>query len=660
MTSQRPKDAFISPLRFAYRTVQHGARTKISPLASRHLSSLVARTTIKPSIRQQLLRSRIEKLTHARAQTFATTGAQNAKPRDIAILGGGITGLTAAHYLARHAPNAKITLYEGSGRLGGWIHGKLAKTGDGKHDKVLFQRGPRTLRSGRGSVKYDDLIFYDVVANLNLLKKFLAGESPHGDRYLYYPDHLVRLPSRLLTAEKLFNNVYSFLTEPLWDGIIKSGINMALHMSRERGDRKERIEQMTSDESVGDFFGRVCGDDRVVRNVLSAIFHGIYGGDIYKLSMKHTVFAPLWRENAWRTPTSETWMEIKDLGLVYDIHGSPNYPRIRDWASRAVNWDLMMYDDGLLSLAHGLERDLKAQNNVSIETNSRVTSLAHNKNKVLVKTANRPNQAKQYDQVISTLFSKQLAEIVEPKGLLPSLADTHAVTIMVVNLWFPNPHLLDGNHGFGYLVPQSTPGNDECLLGVLFDSDLNIPGEPAGTKLTVMLGGHYWDGWTIYPTEEMGREMALDLVRRHLRISPDEEVIASAQLCRDCLPQHHVGHRERMKEAHYELLAGFKGQLSVAGPSYTPVGVLPAMRAGFDIAMRVAYGRGPPWYRRPEDVEKLAPPYRVVATDHVGETGLQSFAQFEMDTIRHTPRSELEFRRWSQKVEGEGGEGGKG
>lgn len=217
---------------------------------------------------------------------------------------------------------------------------------------------------------------------------------------------------------------------------------------------------------------------------------------------------------------------------------------------------------------------------------------------------------------------------------------------MVVNLWFPNPRLLDGNHGFGYLVPQSTPGNDECVLGVLFDSDLQSRDERPGTKLTVMLGGHYWDGWDRYPSEDMAKEMALQAVQRHLRISPDEKVIASAHLCRDCLPQHTVGHRDRMKNAHYELLTAFKGQLSVAGPSYTTIGVIPAMRAGFDVAMRVAHRRGPLWYRKPEDLEFVQPKIRDIFDDHVGETGLERFAESEMDTIIRVGRSTLPFRSW--------------
>jgi oxygen-dependent protoporphyrinogen oxidase len=59
------------------------------------------------------------------------------------VLGGGITGLASAFYLSQELPDAKITLYEGSPRLGGWLHSKHIDVGNGQ---VVFEQGPRTLR----------------------------------------------------------------------------------------------------------------------------------------------------------------------------------------------------------------------------------------------------------------------------------------------------------------------------------------------------------------------------------------------------------------------------------------------------------------------------------------------------------------------------------
>lgn len=61
----------------------------------------------------------------------------------IAVLGGGITGLACAYFLSRDLPNAKITLFESSSRLGGWLHSRSVDIGNGN---VIFEQGPRTLR----------------------------------------------------------------------------------------------------------------------------------------------------------------------------------------------------------------------------------------------------------------------------------------------------------------------------------------------------------------------------------------------------------------------------------------------------------------------------------------------------------------------------------
>lgn len=63
--------------------------------------------------------------------------------KDVAVLGGGITGLATAHYLSKEFKDAKITLYESKNTLGGWMKSKVMDVGNGK---VIFESGPRSLR----------------------------------------------------------------------------------------------------------------------------------------------------------------------------------------------------------------------------------------------------------------------------------------------------------------------------------------------------------------------------------------------------------------------------------------------------------------------------------------------------------------------------------
>ncbi|KAI0852604.1 Protoporphyrinogen oxidase [Daldinia vernicosa] len=652
MTPKHSEDVLVSLLRSTYRNARHGSPTRISTRistspTSRQLSSLVTPSSLlHSSIRKQVACSRSGKpprVHWVQSQTFATAKTRNGKTREIAVLGGGITGLTTAHYLARHAKNAHITLYDASPKLGGWISGNLVSTHD-KSDKVLFQSGPRVLRIG--GLNPEILVFYDVLLNLGIEKKVLGRKGPPPARYIYYPDHLVKVPTTAITLENVYHAVESFLTEPLYDGgfgALKSIFKA--YLSRKKSPGSLRDSSTFEDESVGEFLGRLFGDDRPVKNIVSGMMHGIYGGDVYKLSARQTIFKSLWRSHKFQSEPGTVLVEAKDPILIRSLMSSPNRYKIRELFEKA-GVATIAFEDGLLTLSNSLIQDLKNQKNVTIKASSQVTSLKYESGQVSVAstiTANKEKrqQTRQYDQVISTLFSKHLAELVQPKHSLPSLEDTHAVTIMVVNLWFPNPDLLGDNRGFGYLVPTTTPDNDECVLGVLFDSEIEMRNNSPGTKLTVMLGGHYWDGWTHYPTEEMGRAMALQAVQRHLNIPVDEEPVSYVRLCRECLPQHYVGHHERMKAAHYDLLDVFKGHLTVAGPSYTSIGVMPAMRAGFEAAMRVARGRGPPWFELEDDepidigtlIHSMEPALANNVPDHVGATGLEAFSKPYLNTL---------------------------
>lgn len=63
--------------------------------------------------------------------------------KNIAVIGGGITGLTTAYYISQQLPKAQITLFERSPRLGGWMRTEKVSVGE---ETVIFEQGPRTIR----------------------------------------------------------------------------------------------------------------------------------------------------------------------------------------------------------------------------------------------------------------------------------------------------------------------------------------------------------------------------------------------------------------------------------------------------------------------------------------------------------------------------------
>jgi oxygen-dependent protoporphyrinogen oxidase len=164
---------------------------------------------------------------------------------------------------------------------------------------------------------------------------------------------------------------------------------------------------------------------------------------------------------------------------------------------------------------------------------------------------------------------------------------------MRVNLWFPQENLKPP--GLGYLIPNTVAPetNPEHALGVFFDSDVQVRSadEPAGTKLFVLMGGHYYDepGAKI-PSEDEAIVQARNLLERHLGIPRDAPCHAVAGFAKDCIPQHNVGHQDLLRQAHKELDSHFEGRLAVAGGSYSRIGAIASLRAGYDAAISTKSG----------------------------------------------------------------------
>ncbi|GKT42366.1 protoporphyrinogen oxidase [Colletotrichum spaethianum] len=520
-------------------------------------------------------------------------------PKEVAIIGGGITGLTAAHYLAKLLPEtSNITVYEAANRLGGWIHTQEVEVEvNGQKNIVRFERGPRTLRGmGKDTWKFDDFVLFDLMRDLDMQSEYLGIKSP--PRYIYYPDHLVTMHPKNVFSEAAFKGVIPGFLTLLWRRA------------------KARNEPVPADMSVGDFIRFATGRPELTDNLASAMIHGIWGGDADRLSMRSFMPGPWWR--FFQKGERDDWVTIprNETGVLETLAKDQE---LQSYARAAQKDQLVFFKKGLSSLPNAVEKGLRQRKNVTFKLGEPVTNLAYDRkaDQISLSTKNSKSPAK-FDKVISTTTSNTLAAATN--SALPSLARSPNVSIMAVNLWYPQPGLNASHPGVGYLVPRAVDSNPEGLLGVFFDSDVvpRAPSEPEGTKFFVLMGGHYWDEYASYPTEEEGIEMAKSVLERHLGIPKTQPAFAMARLAKDCIPQHHVGHGDRMARAADELYAAYGGKLAVAGGSYTSIGVTGGIRAGYDVAAAVA--------QSPQS--------------HVGDTGLAQFRSHQTDLFQ-VPRAHL-------------------
>lgn len=98
------------------------------------------------------------------------------------ILGGGISGLSAAWFLRKKDPHAQITLLEKTDRLGGWIQTVT-------REEVLFEKGPRTFLTR----KCPQLL--SLIQEVGLEKELIFSDPHAAKRYLWTDGQLCSLSS---------------------------------------------------------------------------------------------------------------------------------------------------------------------------------------------------------------------------------------------------------------------------------------------------------------------------------------------------------------------------------------------------------------------------------------------------------------------------------
>lgn len=136
---------------------------------------------------------------------------------------------------------------------------------------VIFESGPRNLRPAtvNGMLTLQLAKTLGLEDEIQITPKSSAAAK---NRYIYYPDHLVKMPG---PGQDLYERLWSLMTEPAFKGWFRG---VAGEVGRE--PRRDKFK----DESIGDFLARRLGSKQVGDNLASAVYHGIYAGDIYQLS----------------------------------------------------------------------------------------------------------------------------------------------------------------------------------------------------------------------------------------------------------------------------------------------------------------------------------------------------------------------------------------
>ncbi|KAL0959841.1 hypothetical protein HGRIS_011517 [Hohenbuehelia grisea] len=488
-------------------------------------------------------------------------------PRHIAVLGGGLTGLSAAFHLVRRFPTTKLTLLEQKYQLGGWAQSERVEVRDdaGTPYSILLEAGPRTLRPNANSM-------------LELI------------HLLGLKDSVIRIPKTAPAARRRFLHIPGTKGLTPLPSSIPSVLSSSLRstfIEAFRNDFFRRGNRPDSDESLDSFMTRRFGESPA-RLLGSSLVHGIYAADSRLLSVRAAFPSLLDAEDRGNgsvirgmlRASQKSEHETYDVG---DIRALMEYTSVYS------------FRDGLSTITAALAECLKGHSHVRLQTGISLKSLNINTDGSF-ELSTSANETIRPTHVVSALPLPKLQAILPSAGslTLPHLTHNPISSVKVVNFVFPSSTSFHPA-GFGYLIPRpeggyDVPGNPG-ILGTVFDScALEAQDSPTSAftntlennarppiKVTMMLGGPY----SRVLSEDVSFDSLLSHLSAHLqRVVPDP-LHARMHHHKDCLPTPTPGHLTRMAELKEVLEGGpWQGRLEVIGAGVGGASVGDCVEAG--------------------------------------------------------------------------------
>lgn len=483
---------------------------------------------------------------------------QNAK---VAVLGAGVLGLTFTYFLSKYRPDIKFTIFEKQGRPGGWMFSPSLSIKD-THKSIVLEKGPRTLRG----VKDGTLLMIDILRQLGqeAQVEVLSNKCTANKKYILDSSgEIVQVPDSVSTALNFAKNV-KFVDGNMVFGVLKEPF----------------IKPLKEDETIEQFFKRRLGSTVLTDNVLSAVVHGIYAGDVGKLSIKSIlpflkdaenqsgsiikhIFKSISKSKSKPKSGEELSMELQE----YEKLISPN-AGLLDMQKKLKNYPMIKFHDGMEVFPKNLASYLVNNTNTNIVYNCSIDSVDPISGKV---------NGEQFDHIRSTINTHGLAKTLPPTNpLVPELKSIQYASIFLTNVYTKTPGLIPkGKQGFGFLCPRyrKISQNEDALLGTIYDSDVenNVEGlftgvKPvvlANNKITIMMGGHYYTHWSIPSNgvnlsivkKVLESKLKVDLSKFNIRVikegepleldnMKDDDLIISYNLHVNCIPQYNLGYQE--------------------------------------------------------------------------------------------------------------------
>ncbi len=472
-------------------------------------------------------------------------GASSSKRR-VVVIGGGITGLTAAYDLTRDA-NVEVTLLEAQSRIGGNI-------ATHRQDGFLIDAGPDSFVRTKPEAT-------QLIRELGLGDELVTTASRRV--FIVQDGRLVLMPAGMALA--IPTRIGPMLTTPLLsvEGKLRMLGDLVLPAGFGRTTERE--------ESIAAFVTRRFGAE-AAEKIAGPLLGGIYAGDVDHLSIEAT-FPQL------ISVEQKHGSLIKGLFAAQQArHGQgPTRPGPRGWLDvlRWLQRDETESPSPFFSLRNGMGTLLDALVERlppdTIRLGAAVTGLAHDAGRWHVRQAGSTITA---DAVVLAVPANVASRLVPNAALRSELAGIPYVSTATVFFAFDRDAVSHDLDGVGFIVPR---GEGQIIAATWVSSKWEGRAPEGQVLMRAFVGGSRQDVDVEQTSEHHIVRVALDELRRLMGPLGDPRFTRVFKYVRTN-SQPVVGHATRLERIG-RLLAQLPG-LYIANGAYEGVGIPDCVKQG--------------------------------------------------------------------------------